>query len=209
MNQEKKDKLLLVLFYIFVVILAVIIVSLLTMWNLSMFYMYASAPVVTALATLCFLLTAWIPVRERATRVISDEFFEDCRNMTIAVSMHIVSRKPFKILIDGKKVAEICRGKELQIRVPMGIHEMTTFQYEHNKSTKKLNFDNNDSVFIWICIKMNPVPIQITPLLGGNRTLLEEKSRVSNQGGMRIIKTIFVLSFLLASVLWLYAILYM
>jgi len=209
MDQKKKDKLLIALFYIFVVILAVVIVFVITTKDISMFYVYAMAPVVTALATLCFLLAAWIPVRARATRVINDEFLEDSRSVTIAVSMHIVSRKPFKILIDGKKVAEVCRGKELQIQVPMGIHEMTAFQYGHNKSTKKLNFDNTDSVFIWICIKMNPVPIQITPTLGGNRASFEEESRVSNKGGMRIIKTIFALSFVLASILWLYAILYM
>ena len=203
MDPKKKDWLLIALFYIAVVVLAVVIVKIITVTGIGMIFVYATAALAIAFVSLYFLLYAWIPPRPSATRTVKDGSQEYSRTVTvtISVSKHIAIRKPFKILIDGKKVAEICRGKELQIQVPEGIHEITAIQFKNNKASDRLDFDGVRNLFIWVDIKKNPVPIQITPF-SDDPSQFEKSSRTSYRNGMRIIKTMFVLSVLLALILW-------
>lgn len=152
---------------------------------------------------LCLMLSATLPVKPGKTGIVCGEFSEDTTSVSIGVSKYVFNRRPFRIFVDGKKAARIYPGEELRIPIPEGRHEISaSFSERLGMVGATIDIRDGMELFIWYDRKVSRwQPLQIAPVFG-DKTALDERSKIHRRWSIRVFGLLAVLYVALAALYW-------
>ena len=196
----KRDKILFILFLIGVVVLALIIVYLMEIYEVSMLFFMAATHTAVVVGIICLFIFLRVPIAPGKTGTVYSECFEEPVPVMLSISANVVSRKPFEILVDGKKVAVTYRGRELQVLMPKGKHEVSVRLHKDIEGNRIIEIHDELELFIWQS-RTAPLPYQIE-LISGDKAALEEAARRSRRSGNLVALSLLVFFAIVSVILW-------
>ena len=197
----KRDKTLFILFLIGVIVLVSVTVYLMEVHGISMMFFVAAIHTAVAIVLLCMLLIVRIPIGPSKIGMVYSDHLNGPVPVTVSITKYIPFRKPLKILVDGRKVADIYGGKELQVLMPEGTHEISVCRHKDVIGVRAMEIQEGMELFLWQDISKNPLPFQIVQV-SGDKAVLEERARLGRRSG-----TLFILPFsmffaIVSAILW-------
>ncbi|MCL2333743.1 MAG: hypothetical protein FWC52_03030 [Candidatus Methanoplasma sp.] len=137
------------------------------------------------------ILSMKFPMRRKCSDKVFDGFPKDSPTVSICVSKYVFTdRRPFQVFVDGTKIAEIFRGKEVSVHIPEGTHEFLAYQYKKMggllaKAKETIDVQNGLGLCIWQDDnKYRPLRIGAIPL---DRTAFEEGQRIVQKKQIRFL----------------------
>ena len=150
------------------------------------------------------LVAAHIPLGPNKIGTVYDVFPKDSVSVAVSLSKYILSHRSLRIFADGMKVAAIYSGEELRIPMPEGRHEIafSSFIERLKVSATVVDVHEGSAFHIWRDAKNDPLqPLQITPV-SGDRSALEERSRLDLRRNMRMTGVTAAIFSILSILLW-------